>query len=103
MFCMGSRVCWQAWLGIGDESHLSRIDEAEFGSCAAARGWVERRLSAVRARPGLAVFGSVDRGVYSEETPRAAAHWTPDPHWAGLDADVVDGRVEWHSPGQHSR
>lgn len=99
MFHMGTQVRWRAWLGMGDESHLSQIDVAEFASCAAARAWVERRLSAVWARPGLAVFGSVDRGVYLDETPGAAAHWTLDPHWAGMDADVVDGHVRWHRPG----
>jgi hypothetical protein len=101
MFGMGSQVRWRAWLGMGDESHLSQIDVAEFASCAAARAWVERRLSAVWARPGLTVFGSVDRGVYVDETPGSRARWTLDPHWAGLDADIVDGRVQWRSPGHH--
>jgi hypothetical protein len=100
MFRMGTQVRWRAWLGMGDESHLSQIDVAEFASYAAARAWVERRLSAVWARPGLAVFGSVDRGVYLAETPGAAAHWALDPHWAGMDADLVDGRVCWHRPGK---
>jgi hypothetical protein len=99
MFGMGTEVRWRAWLGMGDESHLSQIDVAEFASCAAACAWVERRLANVWARPGLTVFGSVDRGVYQEATPGAAAHWVLDPHWAGLDADVVDGRVCWRRPG----
>ncbi len=102
MFRMGSRVRWRAWLGMGDESHLSQIDVAEFASCAAARAWVERRLTAVWARPGLSVFGSVDRGTYGVETPGAVPAWTQDPHWAGLDADIVDGRVLWRRPGQRS-
>jgi hypothetical protein len=84
---------------MGDESHLSQIDVAEFASCAAARAWVERRLTSVWARPGLSVFGSVDRGTYLDETPGAVPSWTQDPHWAGLDADIVDGRVHWRSPG----
>ena len=103
MFHMGTQVCWRAWLGMGDSSHLSEIDVAEFASCAAARGWVERRLSSVSARPGLSVFGSVDRGVYRDETPGAAAHFALDPHWAGMDADLVDGRVRWHRAGPRRR
>jgi hypothetical protein len=84
---------------MGDDAHLSEIDVAQFTSCAAARAWVERRLTAVWARPGLAVFGSVDRGVYREETPGARSRWDLDPHWMGLDANLVDGRVQWHRPG----
>jgi hypothetical protein len=98
MFRMGSEVRWRAWLGMGDESHLSQIDVAEFGTCAAARAWVERRLGAVWARPGLTVFGSVDRGVYRAATPGRESYWSLDPHWIGLDADVVDGRVHWRHP-----
>jgi hypothetical protein len=103
MFYMGAQVRWRAWLGMGDESHLSEVDVAEFGTCAAARAWVERRLSAVWARPGLAVFGAVDRGVYVDATPCAASHWRLDPHWAGPVADVVDGHVQWRSPDRHTR
>lgn len=102
MFHMGKQVRWRAWLGMGDESHLSQIDVAEFASCAAARAWVERRLSSVWARPGLAVFGSVDRGTYQDETPGSVARWTLDTGWAGLDADVVDGRVRWRRPGHRT-
>lgn len=102
MFRMGRQVRWRAWLGMGDESHLSQIDVAEFATCEAAQAWVERRLSAVWARPGLAVFGSVDRGAYQDATPGAASHWKVDPHWAGMDADVVDGHVHWHHPGHHT-
>jgi hypothetical protein len=85
---------------MGDESHLSQIDVAEFASCAAARAWVERRLAAVWARPGLAVYGSVDRGRYQPVAPGAAPRWTLDPCFAGMDADLVDGRVCWRQAGR---
>jgi hypothetical protein len=84
---------------MGDESHLSQIDVAEFTSSAAARAWVERRLAAVWARPGLAVFGSVDRGMYRPVAPGAAPRWTLDPYFVGMDADLVDGRVCWRQAG----
>lgn len=99
MFHMGKEVRWRAWLGMGDDSNLSQIDAAEFTSAAAARAWVERRLAAVWARPGLAVFGSVDRGSYRTVAPGAAPRWTLDPHSVGLDADLVDGQVCWRRPG----
>jgi hypothetical protein len=91
---MGEEVRWRAWLGVGDDSHLSQIDVAEFGTSAAARAWVERRLAAIQTRPGLAVFGSVDRGVHRE-----VGGWTADPYWVGMDAHLVDGRVCWRRPG----
>lgn len=70
---------WRAWLGTGDETRLAQVDVAEFPSCAAARAWVEERLVT-----GTALYGSVDR------MPGCAA---------GLDADVVDGRVRWRRVG----
>jgi alanine racemase len=85
---------------MGDESHLSQIDVAEFTSSAAARAWVERRLAVAWARPGLAVFGSVDRGVYRLVGPETTPRWTLDPQYVGLDADVVDGRVCWRQAGR---
>jgi hypothetical protein len=100
MFCMGTEVRWRAWLGVGDESRISQIDVAEFATCSAACSWVERRLYAEWTRPGLMVFGSVDRGVYRADAPGAAPRWILDPCSAGLDADLVNGRVCWRKPNR---
>ncbi|MFL6119751.1 hypothetical protein [Actinophytocola sp.] len=94
---MGTEVRWRAWLGVGDESRFSQIDIAEFATCSAACAWVERRLYAESTRPGLAVFGSVDRGVYRETAP-GAPRWIMDPCSVGMDADLVDGQVCWRRP-----
>jgi hypothetical protein len=100
MFHMGKEVRWRAWLGVGDETRFSQIDVAEFATCSAACAWVERRLYAEWTRPGLTVFGSVDKGVYRTEAPGAAPHWTLDPYSVGMDADLVDGQVCWRKPSQ---
>jgi hypothetical protein len=100
MFHMGTEERWRAWLGVGDESRFSEIDVAEFATCAAACNWVERRLYAEWARPGLTVFGSVDRGSYRTPAPGAAPRWTLDPYSVGMDADLIDGRVSWRKPTQ---
>jgi hypothetical protein len=100
MFHMGTDVRWRAWLGVGDESRFSQIDMAEFATCAAACAWVERRLYAEWTRPGVTVFGSVDRGSYRPVAPGAAPSWTLDPCSVGMDADLVDGRVLWRRPTQ---
>jgi hypothetical protein len=99
MFSMGTEVRWRAWLGVGDESRFSQIDTAEFATLTAACAWVERRLYAEWARPGLTVFGSVDKGVYRVEAPGATPAWTLDPCSVGMDADLVNGRVCWRRPG----
>jgi hypothetical protein len=83
-------VTWRAWLGTGDGDTMNQLDVAEFHSAMAAREWVEDRLAPGWPRP---VFGSIDRGRYE------GARWTPDLVY-GLDADVVDGRVSWHRPGE---
>lgn len=99
MFCMGTEVRWRAWLGVGDESKFSQIDVAEFATCSAACAWVERRLYAEWTRPGLTVFGSVDRGVYRFDASGGLA-WTLDPCSPGMDADLVDGQVLWRRPSR---
>ncbi|HEY0452448.1 hypothetical protein [Actinophytocola sp.] len=92
-------VTWRAWLGMGDADWMDQIDVAEFDCLRAAREWVEDRLATVASaclwsRPGMSVFGSVDRGRY--QGPR----WSPDVvAGAMLDADLVDGRVSWRRPG----
>jgi hypothetical protein len=100
MFHMGTEVRWRAWLGVGDEARFSQIDVAEFATCSAACAWVERRLYAEWTRPGLMVFGSVDRGVYREDVPGTVPRWTLDPCSVGMDADLVNGRVRWRKPTQ---
>lgn len=99
MLGMGSEVRWRAWLGVGDESRYSQIDIAEFTTCSAACAWVERRLYAEWARPGLTIFGSVDRGVYRSDAS-GAPRWTMDPCSPGMDADLVDGQVLWRRPSR---
>ena len=98
MFCMGTEVRWRAWLGIGDESRFSQIDVAEFATFTAACSWVERRLYAEWTRPGLTMFGSVDKGVYRAAAPGAPSAWTLDPCSVGMDAEFVNGRVRWRKP-----
>jgi hypothetical protein len=99
MFTMGEVFRWRAWLGMGDGERLSQIDVAEFGSVSAARAWVERRLRAVLTRPGLAVYGSVDRGVYRPVAPGAAPKWQLVHCAESMDAALVDGQVSWRRPG----
>jgi hypothetical protein len=91
------RVIWRAWLGMGDENRMNELGVAEFGTAEAARAWVERGLVAAGAKPGMKLFGSVDRGSYvmCDGEP---ARWELDPH-AGTDAALVDGRVAWQRPG----
>jgi hypothetical protein len=103
MFSMGTEVRWRAWLGVGDESRISEIDVAEFATLTAACAWVERRLYAEWARPGLTVFGSVDKGVYRPAGPGAKPCWVLDQCAAGLDADLVDGQVSWRKTGRSAR
>ena len=100
MFCMGTEVRWRAWLGIGNESRFSQIDVAEFATLGAACSWVERRLYAEWTRPGVTMFGSVDKGVYRAEAPGATPSWKLDPFSVGMDAEFVDGRVCWRRPTQ---
>jgi len=98
MFYMGTDVRWRAWLGVGDDSRISQIDVAEFATCSAACNWVERRLYAEWTRPGLTVFGSVDRGSYRTRAPGAAPSWIVDPYSVGMDAELAEGRVCWRRP-----
>lgn len=83
------QMTWRAWLGTGDDDELEQIDVAEFDDALSAREWVEDRLAL--GWPHL-IFGSIDRGEYR------GRRWLPDLVY-GLDADVVDGRVSWRSPG----
>jgi len=99
MFGMGEEFRWRAWLGMGDGDRLSQIDVAEFASANAARAWVERRLRVVWTRPGLALFGSVDQGVYRPGRPGAPPRWQLVLSPEAMDAHLEDGRVSWRRPG----
>jgi len=85
-------VVWRAWLGMGDADRMNQLDVAEFDNARAAREWVEDRLGSVGSLPGMSIFGSVDRGRYT------GSSWRPDAV-PGMDADVVDGQVNWRCPG----
>ncbi len=92
-----AQVIWRAWLGMGDADHMNELGVAEFCTVEDARAWVERGLAAAGALPGMNLYGSVDPGSYVEydgEPPR----WEPDPY-AGSDAHLVNGRVNWQRPG----
>jgi len=94
---VNARVIWRAWLGMGDADHMNELGVAEFGTAEAARAWVERGLTAAGARPGMNLFGSIDRGSYVT-CDGEPARWEPDPH-TGSDAHLVDGHVTWQRPG----
>jgi hypothetical protein len=93
-------VSWRAWLGMGDAERMSQIDVAEFRTAADARAWVERRLAAARSRPGMMVFGSIDRGTYRPARLGAPPSWHLERDPEAMDANIVDGRVAWHRPGR---
>lgn len=85
---------------MGDDHRVTEIDVAEFDTRDAARAWVERRLRAECSGRGLAVFGSVDRGVYRHVAPGAQPRWQPERSVEAMDATVANGRVSWRRPGE---
>lgn len=97
MVLVNARVIWRAWLGMGDADHMNQLGVAEFRTAEAARAWVERGLVTAGTCPGMNLFGSVDRGSYVAYDGEPA-QWEPDPY-AGSDAHLVNGRVNWQRPG----
>lgn len=92
-------VTWRAWLGMGDADRMDQIDVAEFATAEAARAWVENRLTTAWSRPGMKVFGSIDRGTYVADRPGTARRWVFVDSPEAMDAHLADGRVHWHRPG----
>lgn len=100
-------ITWRTALlvGIGDDDTAGCVAEGEFDSEQAACAWVESELPTaqfpdwVLDRPhggaGAFLYGTISRGIYTDQGQSGVA-WEPDfDNPVDLDADLIDGELRW--------